>query len=180
MIVNLQRRSTANSSLQALAQILYTVGKTPPSTYCASRGFSSLKLCSCDYRFSLYQKVVIQKTPSRGPRDLVQSFIDPTKRSFKHFPPLYIRHQRHFSSSGLTMAAVKIDGTAIAKAIREKLHTEIQNTQKVNPRYKPCLKIIQGKLQLVISALSLTSAAVGDRSDSCMCIHGSTRIPTKA
>jgi len=42
------------------------------------------------------------------------------------------------------MAASKIDGTAIAKAIRERLHTEIETTQKNNPRYKPCLKIIQG------------------------------------
>jgi methylenetetrahydrofolate dehydrogenase (NADP+) / methenyltetrahydrofolate cyclohydrolase / formyltetrahydrofolate synthetase len=48
------------------------------------------------------------------------------------------------------MTANKIDGTAIAKKIRERLHTEIENTQKANPRYKPCLRIIQ----------------VGDRSDS--------------
>lgn len=48
------------------------------------------------------------------------------------------------------MTATKIDGTAIAKAIRERLHAEIEATQKTNPRYKPSLKIIQ----------------VGDRSDS--------------
>lgn len=48
------------------------------------------------------------------------------------------------------MTATKIDGTAIAKKIRDKLHAEIQSTQKINPRYKPSLKIIQ----------------VGDRSDS--------------
>ncbi|PMD56892.1 FTHFS-domain-containing protein [Hyaloscypha bicolor E] len=48
------------------------------------------------------------------------------------------------------MTATKIDGTAIAKKIREKLHAEIVETQKTNPRYKPSLKIIQ----------------VGDRSDS--------------
>jgi methylenetetrahydrofolate dehydrogenase (NADP+) / methenyltetrahydrofolate cyclohydrolase / formyltetrahydrofolate synthetase len=48
------------------------------------------------------------------------------------------------------MTAAKIDGTAIAKKIRERLHAEIENTQKANPRYKPCLRIIQ----------------VGDRSDS--------------
>ncbi|KAM3072461.1 tetrahydrofolate synthase [Clarireedia jacksonii] len=41
------------------------------------------------------------------------------------------------------MAATKIDGTAIAKKIREKLHAEIEATQKSNPRYKPSLKIIQ-------------------------------------
>ncbi|KAL8726086.1 MAG: hypothetical protein Q9181_006183 [Wetmoreana brouardii] len=48
------------------------------------------------------------------------------------------------------MAAEKIDGTAIAKAIREKINAEIQRTQKTNPRYKPSLTIVQ----------------VGDRSDS--------------
>ena len=48
------------------------------------------------------------------------------------------------------MTAIKIDGTAIAKAIRERLHAEIQSTQKINPRFKPSLKIIQ----------------VGERSDS--------------
>jgi len=48
------------------------------------------------------------------------------------------------------MAGNKIDGTAIAKSIREKLHAQIQETQKTNPRFKPNLKIIQ----------------VGDRPDS--------------
>lgn len=42
------------------------------------------------------------------------------------------------------MPATKIDGTAIAKSIRERIHKEIEATQKVNPRYKPSLKIIQG------------------------------------
>ena len=42
------------------------------------------------------------------------------------------------------MAALKIDGTAIAKRIREGLHAEILETQKANPKYKPSLKIIQG------------------------------------
>jgi methylenetetrahydrofolate dehydrogenase (NADP+)/methenyltetrahydrofolate cyclohydrolase/formyltetrahydrofolate synthetase len=44
------------------------------------------------------------------------------------------------------MTATKIDGTAIAKSIRERIHNEIANTQAVNPRYKPSLKIIQGIL----------------------------------
>lgn len=48
------------------------------------------------------------------------------------------------------MGASKIDGNAIAKSIREKLHAQIKETQKTNPRFKPCLKIIQ----------------VGDRPDS--------------
>lgn len=52
--------------------------------------------------------------------------------------------QRSFSNTSITMTATKIDGTAIAKTIRERLHAEIEATQKTNPRYKPSLKIIQG------------------------------------
>ncbi|KAH8785325.1 c1 tetrahydrofolate ligase [Diaporthe sp. PMI_573] len=48
------------------------------------------------------------------------------------------------------MTAQKIDGTAIAKSIRARLHSEIQERKKANPKYIPSLKIIQ----------------VGDRSDS--------------
>lgn len=48
------------------------------------------------------------------------------------------------------MAAQKIDGNAVARSIREKLHAEIHDKQQLNPRYKPALRIIQ----------------VGDRSDS--------------
>ena len=48
------------------------------------------------------------------------------------------------------MAAAKIDGTAIAKEIRERIGMGIKKTQALNPRYKPSLTIVQ----------------VGDRSDS--------------
>ena len=48
------------------------------------------------------------------------------------------------------MTATKIDGTAIAKSIREKISKQIADKQAQNPRYKPSLVIIQ----------------VGDRSDS--------------
>lgn len=48
------------------------------------------------------------------------------------------------------MAAIKIDGTAIAKRVRDGLSTEIRRRQEENPRYIPSLVIIQ----------------VGDRSDS--------------
>jgi methylenetetrahydrofolate dehydrogenase (NADP+) / methenyltetrahydrofolate cyclohydrolase / formyltetrahydrofolate synthetase len=43
------------------------------------------------------------------------------------------------------MAAAKIDGTAIAKKIREGLATEILERQKSNPRFRPSLRIIQGE-----------------------------------
>lgn len=48
------------------------------------------------------------------------------------------------------MGATKIDGKVIAQKIRERLAAEIAEKQKSNPRYTPCLKIIQ----------------VGDRPDS--------------
>lgn len=48
------------------------------------------------------------------------------------------------------MAATKIDGTGIAKGIRERINADIKKTQETNPRFKPSLKIVQ----------------VGDRSDS--------------
>ncbi len=61
-----------------------------------------------------------------------------TSTSLSHAP------RRAFSISNPTMAATKIDGTAIAKRIRERLAAEIVEKQKLNPKYEPCLKIIQG------------------------------------
>ncbi|KAJ4185467.1 tetrahydrofolate synthase [Fusarium falciforme] len=71
----------------------------------------------------------------------------PSVRRILH--PLFDQ-RRNFSSTTATMVATKIDGTAIAKSIRERLCAEVAAKQKLNPRYQPCLKIIQ----------------VGDRSDS--------------
>ncbi|KAI5812354.1 formate--tetrahydrofolate ligase-domain-containing protein [Pyronema omphalodes] len=48
------------------------------------------------------------------------------------------------------MVAAKIDGTAIARRIRERIHKDIAEKQASNPRFKPSLTIVQ----------------VGDRSDS--------------
>ncbi|KAK4176051.1 putative C-1-tetrahydrofolate synthase [Triangularia setosa] len=61
----------------------------------------------------------------------------------------YLAH-RAFSSSSAAMVAQKIDGTAVAKRVREQLKAEIAEKKEINPRFQPCLKIIQ----------------VGDRSDS--------------
>ena len=57
---------------------------------------------------------------------------------------------RPFSAGTCKMAATRIDGTAIAKSIRERISADIKKTQDTNPRYQPSLKIIQ----------------VGERSDS--------------
>ena len=52
---------------------------------------------------------------------------------------------RQFSSTRFNMAGQKIDGTAIAKSIREKLGANIREKQEKNPRYRPSLKIVQGE-----------------------------------
>nr|XP_036584977.1 C-1-tetrahydrofolate synthase (formate-tetrahydrofolate ligase) [Colletotrichum truncatum]KAF6794745.1 C-1-tetrahydrofolate synthase (formate-tetrahydrofolate ligase) [Colletotrichum truncatum] len=57
---------------------------------------------------------------------------------------------RSFATTTPAMVATKIDGTAIAKKIRETIANDILEKQKANPRFQPTLKIIQ----------------VGDRSDS--------------
>ena len=61
-----------------------------------------------------------------------------------------ITRKRLFSYTSQAMAAERIDGTAIAKAIRERINAEIKEKQAKNARYKPSLTIVQ----------------VGDRSDS--------------
>lgn len=62
------------------------------------------------------------------------------------------------------MVATKLDGTAIAKAIRERLGQDIAEKQKVNPRFRPSLKIIQ----------------VGDRSDSTTYVRMKLKAATEA
>lgn len=57
---------------------------------------------------------------------------------------------RPFSAASPVMTATKIDGTGIAKSIRERIGADIKKTQETNPRYQPSLKIVQ----------------VGDRPDS--------------
>ena len=43
------------------------------------------------------------------------------------------------------MAGSKIDGTAVARSIRERLNAEIRERQESNPRFRPSLVICQGK-----------------------------------
>lgn len=43
------------------------------------------------------------------------------------------------------MAGTKIDGTAIAKGIRDRLNADIKERQLSNPRFKPSLVIFQSK-----------------------------------
>lgn len=73
----------------------------------------------------------------------------PIRRSQRHCKNVE-GARRHLSNKPYSMATQRIDGTAIAKKIRERINADIKKTQETNPRYKPSLTIIQ----------------VGDRSDS--------------
>ncbi|KAM0722626.1 hypothetical protein Q7P37_002067 [Cladosporium fusiforme] len=71
--------------------------------------------------------------------------------SHHHLPSSPPSTRRTFATtSPSAMPAQKIDGTAIAKSIRERINKDIADKQALNPRYKPSLVILQ----------------VGDRSDS--------------
>ncbi|THW64769.1 FTHFS-domain-containing protein [Aureobasidium pullulans] len=69
-----------------------------------------------------------------------------------------------FSTTLRQMTAQKIDGTAIAKSIRERINQEITEKQAANPRYKPSLKIVQ----------------VGERSDSSTYVRMKLKAATEA
>jgi len=60
-------------------------------------------------------------------------------------PPAASTHRKFCTSA--TMAS-KIDGTAIARSIREGLKAEIETIQVSNPRFKPNLVIFQGRRSL--------------------------------
>jgi hypothetical protein len=80
------------------------------------------------------------------PRSSQNSQAAVTRRQ-PFYTPSVARAVRYFSSTRCIMTATKIDGTAIAKGIRERLGGYIQEKQAVNPRYKPSLKIVQGTLR---------------------------------
>lgn len=70
------------------------------------------------------------------------------------------------------MAGSKIDGTAIAKSIREKLHAQIQDAQQTNPRFKPSLKIIQvGDRQDSATYVRMKLKAAEEASIDCELVH---------
>lgn len=54
-------------------------------------------------------------------------------------------NSRLFSVTRNDMVAEKIDGTAVAKKIRERIGQEIKKKQETSPRFKPSLTIVQGE-----------------------------------
>ncbi|KAL8826940.1 MAG: hypothetical protein Q9191_003495 [Dirinaria sp. TL-2023a] len=98
---------------------------------------------------------------SYSPEDLHPGFRPTSSRPrprLENASPTHSKHakfttrllSRRISITPSAMAAAKIDGTSIAKSIRERINADIKKVQESNPRYKPSLRIIQ----------------VGDRSDS--------------
>lgn len=43
------------------------------------------------------------------------------------------------------MVAEKIDGTAVARKIRDRINEEIRRKQKTSERFRPALTIVQGE-----------------------------------
>lgn len=70
------------------------------------------------------------------------------------------------------MVGTKIDGTAIAKSIRANIHSQIQEIQKTNPRFKPSLKIIQvGDRQDSSTYVRMKLKAAEEASIDCELVH---------
>lgn len=135
-----------------------------PSFHCCTRATfatvarsrtSILLRSSCQQRIKtihsspVFSRLVARYSLKSTPRNLrlcrSPPHFTPTCETSSHiFLPPNLSQRRTFSSTPAVMTATKIDGTAIAKQIREKIHTDIENAQKINPRYKPSLKIIQG------------------------------------
>lgn len=97
---------------------------------------------------SLYPRLLFSR---RGARSYLRCASSSAHRAVLGFPrlvstPSSSSSSRHtFSSTRpAAMAATKIDGTQIAKNIREGLKTEIRQIQESNPRFKPSLVIFQG------------------------------------
>ena len=114
----------------------------PIPTLCNLRKLSGLS-------FSAFPTVVPSSYPAAKRKTAIRRSV-PNHLSVSKLTAGSLQTWRQVSSKIRTMAAEKIDGTAIAKSIREKINTEIKKTQEINPRYKPSLTIVQ----------------VGDRSDS--------------
>jgi hypothetical protein len=113
-------------------------------------------LTAASFRDCASAVLAIRRLPT--PRRAGSSFLSPLFTFSTYGRPSlptqttysYKGQHTSFSNTSIAMTAKKIDGTAIAKSIREKLHAEVENTQKINPRFKPSLKIIQGKLLVCV------------------------------
>lgn len=140
-------RGISHMQVQILLQPTKPFGKAL-HTLPRSRRYSRLTAPSFCGRASValaIRRLLNRRGASSFPLSSLFTFSTYTRPLLSAQPAYAHKDQQIFSSSSLaTMAGKKIDGTAIAKSIRERLHAEIKDTQKTNPRFKPSLKIIQG------------------------------------
>lgn len=152
--VELQLQSVISSSIRrSYRPSLPPASPAMPLHYCSpasvSRARLSTKLllpCANPSRSISLQRPFSCSSPVLSPASRVpgQRWGSRARLSRQSRTTLSHTTANSFSSSTTAMAAIKIDGNAIAKSIREKLHAQVAETQKSNPRYKPSLKIIQG------------------------------------
>lgn len=140
--------SAPDSASQARYQQLLSPRSLPalPHTLFTTAGLLTqpLRIASPARSYSSFSSPVCSSRPS----------------SFKSQSSLLLLPRRGFATSYPAMAATKLDGTAVAKQIRERLAQEIADKQKSNPRYQPSLKIIQGT-PLTLKPGSLTMGTKG-------------------
>ena len=117
------------------------------STACHIRRCSTLSYAA--YQSSLLSGLSTAKTTAKR-RRRINRHSTPNSLGVNDSIAAVAQNKRQASSKTRNMAAEKIDGTAIAKSIRERISADIKKKQEANPRYKPSLTIVQ----------------VGDRSDS--------------
>lgn len=104
---------------------------------------SSYFYSSSPHSSSLHKPSIAGGVRARGYRAPLFFRTGPLRREdFDSIKPCYHTHRG-------AMTATKIDGTAIAKSIRDGLKTEIEQIQQANPRFQPSLVIFQGKLILL-------------------------------
>ncbi|KAL8940911.1 MAG: hypothetical protein Q9216_002541 [Gyalolechia sp. 2 TL-2023] len=111
------------------------------------------QLGPCNYTLPFHIRLLSSDRRSACSHSFRYISNNTSARTYRHGravrPPRQL-NRRSFVSSAKIMAAERIDGTAMAKAIRDRVNADIKHNQQTNPRYKPSLTIIQ----------------VGDRSDS--------------
>jgi hypothetical protein len=105
---------------------------------------------------SLYNSLVPRSFAQRLNRNLPAAAVLSRRRTFSN-------------TAAVNMPATKIDGTAIAKDIREKLKNEIADLQAKNDRFKPNLVIYQGTSLDRLEVSRANNHIVADRSDSSTC-----------
>ena len=140
MVICYARCTVLNKSYNAIAQ-------TNPSR----RAFSEFFRSQRNYTHSRARgSLTSTRLPLNSSRTLPLHFREVAQRALKPRRLLHTSTETLFKDNLNRMVAEKIDGMAIAKQFREKIHEDIIKTQKQNPRYKPALSIVQ----------------IGDRSDS--------------